>query len=138
MIYNDRDMVDVEGEVADNTVVQKLFSEIAPQYADRAGGYTRLIRLAERRIGDAGRQVIIQLVAESTDKAARKKGKGVSRRRHRAEKRYAAAGVAAERKPDEGKRREETAEADAPAEQGDQAQQGQSPEDAGAGDKAEA
>ena len=46
-------------------VLQKLFDEIAPRYADRPGGYTRIIRLAERRLGDAGRQAILQLVEET-------------------------------------------------------------------------
>ena len=48
----------------DKTVVQKLFDEIAPRYANRPGGYTRIIRLADRRIGDGGTQVLLQLVEE--------------------------------------------------------------------------
>jgi large subunit ribosomal protein L17 len=52
-------------EYTGQTVVQKLFDEIAPKYADRPGGYTRIIRLADRRIGDAGQQVLLQLVEES-------------------------------------------------------------------------
>ena len=39
----------------------KLFDEIAPKYADRKGGYTRIIRLGQRR-GDAAETVILQLV----------------------------------------------------------------------------
>ncbi len=69
----DRDMVNDEAESADKTIVQKLFDEIAPRYADRPGGYTRIIRLADRRIGDSGRQVLLQLVEEtpvSGDEAA--------------------------------------------------------------------
>lgn len=81
-------------ELADKTVVQKLFDEIAPRYATRAGGYTRIIRLAERRIGDAGKQVILQLV-EETKTDADAKG-GTSRRRRRTAKRRQAIDSAAD------------------------------------------
>ena len=62
------------GKLADQTVVQKLFSEIGPRYADRPGGYTRLIHLPERRIGDAGAQVLLQLVEETQASADRQAG----------------------------------------------------------------
>lgn len=42
-------------------VVKKLFDEIAPKYADRNGGYTRIIRTGNRR-GDAAEMAIIELV----------------------------------------------------------------------------
>ena len=48
-----------------DTVVGKLFSEIAPRFAQRNGGYTRIIRLPWRRIGDNGKLVLLQLVGES-------------------------------------------------------------------------
>lgn len=69
------------------TVLDVLFDEIAPRYAERPGGYTRIIRLAERRIGDAGKQVIIQLVEEASDSAS----SGAGRRAKRAAKRHDAA-----------------------------------------------
>ena len=42
-------------------VVFKLFNEIAPKYADRNGGYTRIIKMAPRR-GDGASQAVIELV----------------------------------------------------------------------------
>ena len=42
-------------------VVKKLFDDIAPKYADRNGGYTRVIKTGPRR-GDAAEMAIIQLV----------------------------------------------------------------------------
>ena len=45
----------------DPAVVQKLFDEIAPQYEDRPGGYTRMLKLGMRK-GDAAQMVILQLV----------------------------------------------------------------------------
>jgi large subunit ribosomal protein L17 len=42
-------------------VVTKLFEEIAPKYADRNSGFTRIVRLGERR-GDAAQMVQIELV----------------------------------------------------------------------------
>ena len=45
----------------DNEVVAKVFNELAPRYKDRNGGYTRIIKLAERR-GDDALEVKIELV----------------------------------------------------------------------------
>lgn len=42
-------------------VVKKLFDEIAPKYADRNGGYTRIMRIGPRR-GDAAEMAILELV----------------------------------------------------------------------------
>ena len=45
----------------DTTAVKKVFEEIAPKYANRNGGYTRILKLDERR-GDDALIVILELV----------------------------------------------------------------------------
>jgi len=42
-------------------VTQKLFSEIAPKFSDRAGGYTRIIQ-AGHRVGDNAKVAILELI----------------------------------------------------------------------------
>jgi large subunit ribosomal protein L17 len=44
-------------------VVKKLFADIAPRYAERPGGYTRIIKLGKRQ-GDAAEMVLLELVEE--------------------------------------------------------------------------
>ena len=58
----------------DKAVTKKLFDEIAPGYAERVGGYTRILKLAQRR-GDAAEMCIIMLVEAGAPekKAAPKK-----------------------------------------------------------------
>lgn len=45
----------------DETVVKKLFDEIAPKYAERNGGYTRILKLGPRQ-GDSAEIVFLELV----------------------------------------------------------------------------
>ena len=54
------------------TVISKLFSEVGPQFADRNGGYTRIIKLPLRRVGDNGKLVLLQLVTEKVAPSAPK------------------------------------------------------------------
>lgn len=42
-------------------LVAKLFDEVAPKYADRNGGYTRIVKIGQRK-GDAAMEVLIELV----------------------------------------------------------------------------
>lgn len=75
--------------VPDTTVVRKLFDTVAARYADRRGGYTRIIRAGTRR-GDGAPLAILELVdrpeapkakkGKGKDKAAEPKGKDARRR----------------------------------------------------------
>lgn len=54
--------------LGDKEMVRKLFNDIAPRYTNREGGYTRILRLAEVRLGDAAEQCIFELVEEELEK----------------------------------------------------------------------
>jgi large subunit ribosomal protein L17 len=43
-------------------LVKHIFDRVAPKFADRAGGYTRIVKLGRHRIGDAGELCLLQLV----------------------------------------------------------------------------
>jgi large subunit ribosomal protein L17 len=72
------------------SIMRRLITEIAPRYEDRTGGFTRLIKLPRRRLGDGGEQAVIQFVGdeESPGSVARP---GKTARRRRADARYALA-----------------------------------------------
>lgn len=46
----------------DKTAVKKLFDEIGPRFANRPGGYIRVLRLPDHRIGDGSSKAIFELV----------------------------------------------------------------------------
>lgn len=48
-------------DIEDTEVVTRLFDEVAPRYAERPGGYTRLVRLGPRR-GDGAEMAVVELV----------------------------------------------------------------------------
>ena len=50
--------------LGDKAAVSVLFEEIAPRFADRDGGYTRIMRLAKPRLGDAGTRAILEFVGQ--------------------------------------------------------------------------
>ncbi|MGQ0813391.1 MAG: 50S ribosomal protein L17 [Gemmatimonadota bacterium] len=51
----------VQRDIQDKEAIRKLFAEIGPKYAERAGGYTRVLHLGHRP-GDAAEMSIIELV----------------------------------------------------------------------------
>ena len=57
------------GYITKEEVVTKLFSEIAPKYAERNGGYTAIYKLGQRR-GDAAEMALIKLVSDKKETKA--------------------------------------------------------------------
>lgn len=55
----------------DEAIVNKLFTEIAPLYADVHGGYTRIIKTANR-LGDAAEMVVLELTKKTEKKSEKK------------------------------------------------------------------
>lgn len=96
----DRRLVDKEQEFTGQTVVQKLFDELAPKFAGRNGGYTRIIKLSDHRIGDGGSLVLLQLVTEeSAPTGTVRRSAGLRRKRN--ERRHQFAGKAGKKGKDE-------------------------------------
>ena len=77
-ILGDRDIIKEEQgqQVRKGTIIGKLFSELGPRYLDRKGGYTRIIHLAKRRLGDNGELVLLQLVGSEHIEKKHKGEKG--------------------------------------------------------------
>ena len=68
--------------LADKEAVQHLFGELAGRFEGRQGGYTRIVPLAERRLGDGASQVLFEFVEPSSEGGrSGKKGKKKSARR---------------------------------------------------------
>ncbi|MCP4507306.1 MAG: 50S ribosomal protein L17, partial [Fuerstiella sp.] len=57
----------------DNDAVSILFEELAERFADRDGGYTRVVRLPNVRLGDSGQQALIEFVGERDRVKSRKR-----------------------------------------------------------------
>ena len=60
----------VAQDIYDEAVVAKLFKEIAPMFAERKGGYTRILKTGNR-LGDAAEMVILELVEKTEKKDAK-------------------------------------------------------------------
>ena len=112
-ILQDRRLVDKEQEFTGQTVIQKLFTDIAPKFADRQGGYTRVIKLSDFRIGDGGSLVLLQLLTEeSKPTGTARRSAGLRRKRN--ERRHQFASQALKR--DRSVKEAAPAAADAPTE----------------------
>jgi large subunit ribosomal protein L17 len=61
---------DVEGD--SRTIIQKLFSDLGPRFKNRAGGYTRIIKRHERRLGDGGKTAFLELLKEGETRSRSK------------------------------------------------------------------
>ena len=57
-------------DIYDEAIVAKLFKEIAPMFAERKGGYTRILKTGNR-LGDAAEMVILELVEKTEKKDAK-------------------------------------------------------------------
>jgi large subunit ribosomal protein L17 len=89
-LMHDRRLVDEKQEFTGEKVVAKLFKDVAPKFADRDGGYTRIIKLSEFRMGDGGDIVILQLLAdEAAPTGTVRRSAGLRRKRNARKVEYA-------------------------------------------------
>ena len=101
-------------------LVQHIMTKVAPMYADREGGYTRIVKLGKHRLGDGADLVLLQLVGREEGPQI---GGGTSGRRRQADRRTA---FAARLRKDAAaatttaQKDETAAEAEAPAEPADE------------------
>lgn len=80
------------------SVIHRLIEDVAPRFEDRAGGYTRVIRLAQRRVGDSSQLAVLQLLGEEESPGPVSKPKKTARRK-RADARYRLAAQLAKQSP---------------------------------------
>jgi len=142
-LLGNRDIVEYEDgkAVRKGTVIGKLFSDIGPRYLDRPGGYTRIIRLSLRRLGDNGQLVLLQLIgkdetSEKATKAKRKRSRRKAKKAAEVEQTTEAEQVAEPKEVSEAEGTDEPKET-AQAQETDQAEDRQSSEATDETDRAE-
>jgi large subunit ribosomal protein L17 len=109
-------------KVNDPAVLQKLFDEIAPRYAERPGGYTRILRMSGVRKGDGAEMAILELVdntvrPKSLDTKKRQRARQILKAEEKAEAKAALAEAAEELAAVEETDAEEAPEAEAEADE---------------------
>ena len=57
-------------QLRDAGAVEKLFDVLRPRFAERPGGYCRILKLAKRRLGDAGERAMVEFVERTPAEAA--------------------------------------------------------------------
>jgi large subunit ribosomal protein L17 len=66
-LMGDRSLATEADPDSNDTVVRKLFREVAPRFADRPGGYTRIVKLSDTRVGDGSQLAFLELVSEESE-----------------------------------------------------------------------
>ena len=120
-------------------LVEHIMSVVAPMFEGREGGYTRIVRTGERRLGDAADVVILQLVGREDGPQI---GGSESPRRSKASKRAEfaaklAAGWGGAAVAEEEEEASEAAAEEAPAEEVETSEESSAPEDSAADDASE-